>query len=124
MGSSNRTLWDSALIKQKNACNEAVFITGVLSKAIMCARFTLRIFRLRSRPRTLFQSASSILRRRFPVLRFRTYGLLRNLVVSPILTTIQSNKKRAPKRVLFFITGAADKNRTYDPVITNDVLYH
>ena len=56
--------------------------------------------------------------------RFRTYGLLRNLVVSPILTTIQSNKKRAPKRVLFFITGAADKNRTYDPVITNDVLYH
>ena len=21
-------------------------------------------------------------------------------------------------------TGAADKNRTYDPVITNDVLYH
>ena len=23
-----------------------------------------------------------------------------------------------------FKNGAADKNRTYDPVITNDVLYH
>ena len=32
----------------------------------------LRIFRYRSRPRTLFQSASSILRRIRPVLRFRT----------------------------------------------------
>ena len=25
---------------------------------------------------------------------------------------------------LKLINGAADKNRTYDPVITNDVLYH
>lgn len=39
------------------------------------------------------------------------------------LPPITINKKGHPK-VLFFINGAADKNRTYDPVITNDVLYH
>jgi hypothetical protein len=32
-------------------------------------------------------------------------------------------KKAALVDGLLFITGAGDRNRTYDPIITNDVLY-
>ena len=43
--------------KAKTACIEAVFKNGAAERKV---HFALRIFRYRSRPRTLFQSASSI----------------------------------------------------------------
>ena len=47
--------------------------------------------------------------------RERNYRTLRESVIH--------TKKKHLERCLFK-NGAASKNRTYDPVITNDVLYH
>ena len=46
--------------------------------------------------------------------RERNYRTLRETVIPT---------KKAPRKVLI-INGAISKNRTCDPVITNDVLYH
>ena len=60
-----------------------------------------------------------------PQSQLRTFGLLAQSFESPILSVIRfKTKKPGLITGLFCFNGAAEKNRTFDPVITNDVLYH
>ena len=73
---------------------------------------------LRTAPRK--RSASpSIWRRHIPARRYRTFVSPE----SPLFSRIPI-QKAPPIKARLSCIGAAEKNRTFDPVITNDVLYH
>ena len=116
---NNRTFCNSAKIKQKGTPSSAflkmvplVESARVSQKA--ASKKVPRRWLVTPPPLHTMRAMKSV-----PDLRIASRSF-----VSPILLHNIIKTPKPPFRGPWCFNGAASKNRTYDPVITNDVLYH